>query len=78
MQKVPVVDLSIEKRVMEFYLKNIKDGYITPDFCLELISRASEAEAIVELLEVENENLRTELAQLQQKLNSLQGVALVN
>jgi len=65
------VDLTIEKLVAEHYAKNFKDGMITPDYCMELISRASQAEAINELLAQANESLQTELEECKQRTFSI-------
>jgi hypothetical protein len=46
------VDLSLERKVAEFFYKNLdhNNGQLTPDYCLELIQRASVAEAENEIL----------------------------
>jgi len=61
------VDLTIEAMVARCYAKNFKNGIMTPDYCLELIQRASEAEAMNEILELANEKLQAELEDCKQQ-----------
>jgi predicted ATP-dependent Lon-type protease len=63
------VDLAFEKLVLEKYLKNMKDGKITPEYCLELISRAAEAEAVNDILQQEIDGLKKTIAQLYDELS---------
>lgn len=65
------VDLTIEKLVAEFYLKNLKDGKITPEYCLELISKAAEAETVNELLQQEVNDLKKTVGRLYDELSQL-------
>ena len=50
-----LVDLSIERRVAHFFCKNIdhNNGMFTPDYCMDLISRTSVAEATLSMVEEE-------------------------
>jgi len=69
------IDISLEKRVLELYLKNFKDGIISPDYCIELISRASEAEAENEILRQKVEEQEREIDVLCDAVTELQSVA---
>ncbi len=70
--KGQVVDLTIEKMVAEHYAKNFKEGFMTVDYCLELIDRASLAEALNEIYEAKIDEQEKEINLLMKTITDLQ------